>query len=49
MIYISISNMAGNIAKRRMTFEKFFGKEDENKFLKRILDHHFNFSVSFLE
>ncbi|XP_046843351.1 ribonuclease P protein subunit p40-like [Xenia sp. Carnegie-2017] len=31
-----------------MTFEKFFGKEDENKFLKRILDHHFNFSIGLL-
>jgi hypothetical protein len=32
--------------KRRMIFDKFFGKEGEEKCLNSILEHHFNFSVS---
>ncbi|CAB3982242.1 Hypothetical predicted protein [Paramuricea clavata] len=34
--------------KRRMIFDKFFGKEGEEKCLNSILEHHFNFSVGVL-
>jgi hypothetical protein len=32
--------------KRRMVFDKLFGKEGEEKCLKSVLEHHLNFSVS---
>lgn len=32
--------------KRRLHFEKLSGKTGDEKCLKTVLDHHFNFSVS---